>query len=84
MDKIVNEFKILVKNENIQIKDKINIEDMNNFIICIENNRPIPIIFYNKILIEIKNNKIKCCKCVRIGQYKCLEDVYCWIHAHSL
>jgi Rps23 Pro-64 3,4-dihydroxylase Tpa1-like proline 4-hydroxylase len=84
MNDIVNEFKIIVKNKNIQIKDKINIENMNNFITSIENNRPIPIIFYNKILVEIKNNKIKCIKCSKIGQYKCCDDVYCWIHAHSL
>ena len=80
--KNIDELKISLKNTNI--KDKINIDDVNNLILTFEKSKPIPIMFYNKNLIEIKNLKNKCIYCERIGQYKYEEFIYCWIHAHTL
>lgn len=84
MQNIVEELKSIINNSNIKIKDTINIKDVNNLMLSIEENKPIPISFYNKTLIELKNNKNKCSLCKRSGQYSCENNFYCWVHAHSL
>lgn len=78
------ELNILMKSTDIKIKEGIDINHINNFIVAIEDNKPIPIIFYNKNLVEIKNSKNKCSVCKRVGQYNCDNVIYCWVHAHTL
>ena len=84
METIIKELNNFISSPNLNLKSYIEISDVNNLIITFENNRPIPINFYNKNLIEIKNNKIKCNKCVKIAQYKCNDEFLCWTHSHSI
>ena len=73
-----------MKSTNIKIKESIEINDVNNLILSYEHNKPIPIMYYSKKLTEIKNTKIKCSHCTRIGQYKYENNIFCWIHSHTL
>lgn len=72
-----------MKSQKLIIKDPIQTDDIDILLILIDNNKPIPIKYYSKDLIEIKY-KIKCTKCNKMGQYKLNNLHYCWIHAHSL
>lgn len=65
------------------IKNPINIDDINKLIISYESNNPIPIKYYSKNLIHIKNKAI-CKSCSKLALYKYNELYYCWSHAHSL
>ncbi len=84
MENTMEELNTLMKSTNIKIKESIDINMINNLIESIEEQKPIPIAFYSKPLIELKNNKQKCHKCKRIGQYSCDNNIYCWIHAQNL
>jgi len=77
--------KTLMKSSKLNIKESIKIDDVNSLLSSSENNKPIPITYYSKNLIEIKiKNKNKCFYCNKISQYKCDDILYCWGHAHSL
>jgi hypothetical protein len=84
MDVQIEEVKMILKSADIKIKEKIDTNDVNNLILSYEYNKPIPIIYYTKNLTEIKNTKIKCNQCTRIGQYKFENNIFCWIHSHKL
>jgi penicillin-binding protein-related factor A (putative recombinase) len=76
--------KTLVKSSKLNIKETIRIDDVNSLLTSSENNKPIPINYYRKNLIEIKiKHKNKCFYCNKISQYKCDDILYCWVHAHS-
>lgn len=80
----IEEIQNLIKNTDIKIKDTIPTKDIDILISSLEEYKPIPIKFYKKSLIEIKNTKNKCNLCKRIGQYMCDNNIYCWIHSHTL
>ena len=85
MENILEEMKTLVKSPKLNLKDNIQINDINKLLHLTGNNKPIPIYFYSKSLIEIKfKNKVKCFKCNQPSQYKYGEEQYCWSHAHNL
>jgi hypothetical protein len=85
MENIIEELNSLLKTtSDTKIKSSIKINDINNLLIFFENKKPIPINYYCKNLVEIKNNKNKCNKCSKIAQYKYNNDILCWNHAHSL
>lgn len=84
MQDIMEELMLLMNLTNIKIKETINIKDVDNLILSIEKNKPIPIMFYNKILVELKNTKTICTLCKKIGQYTYRNNIYCWVHAYSL
>ena len=67
-----------------KIKNPIYIKDVDTLIMSIEENKPIPIMFYSKTLIEIKNTKTMCTICKKIGQYSYGNNIYCWVHAYSI
>lgn len=75
---------LIVKIESQKLKSKIDTTSITNFLNNYEENKPIPIIFYTKKLEEIKNKKLLCLNCKRIATYKYNDNIYCWIHAHSL
>ena len=82
---ILEELNNIIKNiSDIKIKSSINKNDIDNLLVFFESEKPIPINYYYKNLIEIKNNKNKCNKCNKIAQYKYNNDILCWNHAHSL
>lgn len=83
MKSIAKELKILIESQKLLIKESIQIDDLNNLLIIIETNKPVPIKYYSKNLIEIKT-KLKCISCNKVAQYKSNDVCYCWIHAHSL
>ncbi len=76
--------KLTILTNLTKIKDAITIKDVDTLIMSIEENKPIPIIFYKKILTEIKNTKTVCIVCKKIGQYSYENNIYCWVHAYSL
>ena len=81
----MKELLLEIQDIKIDVKSKHNNnDDINNLIIRFENNKPIPLKYYNKELIELKKNKIACNSCKRIGQYKLDNKILCWIHAYSL
>ena len=80
----MKELLVKIQDIKININNIYNNDDINNLIITFEKNKPIPLKYYNKELIELKKNKIVCNSCKRIGQYKLNNDILCWIHAHSL
>ena len=54
MENILEEMKTLVKSSKLNIKETIRIDDVNSLLTSSENNKPIPINYYRKNLIEIK------------------------------
>ena len=74
--------KLITSLQSLKIKEKIQINELNNFFSLFENDKPIPINYYDKNLTQIKS-KNKCNFCDKIAQYKCHENLYCWSCAHS-
>lgn len=83
MNNNLQEINNLIKSSKLYIKEKINIDDLNNLLLLFENNKPIPIKYYSKNLIEIKS-KNKCSFCSKTCQYKCNDILYCWSCSHTL
>jgi hypothetical protein len=85
METILEEIKTLIKSSKLNIKENINIDDVNILLTSSENNKPIPINYYCKNLVELKiKNTSKCLYCNKIAQYKYGDILYCWGHAHTL
>ena len=66
-----------------KISDPIDIDNISNLFSIIENNKPIPIEYYTKILTDISNNNKKCN--IKMCEKKALyidenKKCYCWIH----
>ncbi len=77
--------KTLIKSSKLNIKENIKIDDVNKILLLSENNKPISINYYYKNLVEIKIKHLyKCLDCNKIAQYKCVDNFYCWEHAHTL
>ena len=59
---------------------KIDTEPINHLFEILEQNKTIPIEYYDKNLTEIKKN-VKCTLCERNALYNDDKNNYCWIHA---
>ena len=70
-----------------KIHDSIDIEFISNLFDLIENNKPIPIEYYTKNLIELSKTIDKKCNmkiCKRKALYLDEQNIYyCWIHCQS-
>jgi len=69
-----------------KIHDKIDIELINNLFEIIGNNKPIPIEYYTKQLIELSDPNDKKCNfkiCKRKALYTDSYNNYCWIHCQD-
>ena len=83
-----NEINALIhKLVNKKIPDLIKVDYISNLFEIIEKNKPIPIEYYTKNLVELSNDTNKKCNatpCKRKALY--LDDqnnTYCWIHSQK-
>ena len=74
---------LIINIKNQKIYDKINVDYINNLFEIIDNERAIPIEYYNKTLYELAKPYNKRCdlkSCSRKAQYTDSVNNYCWIH----
>ena len=80
----MNKYDILyneINNIELIIPNKIDTEDLKELFNIFNTNKPIPIRYFEKNLVEKKT--IKCNKCSRRSLYTDNLNNYCWIHSQS-